>query len=375
MVWASWSSLLASKNNGGPGVSSFYALNRALMFKWVWRFRTQGSSLWDRVIAAIHGDLGHLHRLPTSSYSSTWMDIVRVTFNLKQQGIDLISYILKKVGNGENSLFWDDIWMGDTALKEQYPRVYALEASKSISIADKLAHSNVEVSLRRPPRVGVELYQSKDLSSRLVSIQLPMIQGRWIWSLDGTGKFSTESVRKLLDDKRLPKVSSKTRWIKPIPIKVNVFAWKVGLNKLPTRLNLSMRGLEIGSISCPICDAHVESTSHLFFSCSTVKDVLCKISLWWDIVIPEVDSYDQWLNWFLSLHIRSNSKTILKGIFYITWWHVWNFGNKTLFDSTPPIKAVIYDDIVSRSFTWCNSRFKYKCSWVDWLKNPKLVIM
>nr|GEY65706.1 RNA-directed DNA polymerase, eukaryota [Tanacetum cinerariifolium] len=171
-----------------------------------------------RVIAIILGDLGHLHRLPTSSYSSTWMDIVRETFNLKQQG-----------------------------------------------------------------------------------------------------KFSTESVRKLLDDKRLPKVSSKIRWVKPIPIKVNIFEWKVGLNKLPTRLNLSMRGLEIGSISCPICGAHVESTSHLFFSCSMVKDVLRKISLWWDIVILEVESYYQWLDWFLSLHIRSNSKAILEAIFYITW--------------------------------------------------------
>nr|GEX31593.1 RNA-directed DNA polymerase, eukaryota [Tanacetum cinerariifolium] len=131
-----------------------------------------------RVIAAIRGDLVHLHILPTSSYSTTWMDIVRETFNLKQQG-----------------------------------------------------------------------------------------------------KLTIGSVRKLLDDKRSPKVSSKTRWVKPIPIKVNVFEWKVGLNKLPTRLNLSMRGLEIGSISCPICGAHVESTSHLFFSCSMVKDVLRKISL------------------------------------------------------------------------------------------------
>ncbi|GKC69240.1 hypothetical protein Tco_1115123 [Tanacetum coccineum] len=186
MVWASWSSVLASKNNGGLGISSFYALNRALMFKWVWRFRTQGSSLWARVIAAIHGDLGHLHILPTSSYSSTWMDIVRETFSLKQQGIDLITYISKKVGNGENSLFWDDIWMGDTILKEQYPRVYALETCKSILIAEKLAHSNIEVSLRRPPRAGAELYQTNELSSMLASIQLPMIQDRWVWSLDGT---------------------------------------------------------------------------------------------------------------------------------------------------------------------------------------------
>ncbi|GKB41933.1 RNA-directed DNA polymerase, eukaryota, reverse transcriptase zinc-binding domain protein, partial [Tanacetum coccineum] len=254
MVWVSWPNVLASKHNGGLGISSFYALNGALMFKWVWRFRTQDSSLWSRVISAIH------------------------------------------VGNGKNSLFWDDVWMGDTTLKEQYPRVYALETCKSISVANKLAHSSVEVSLRRPPRGGVELHQYNSLSSRLDSIQLPMIQDRWVWSLDGTGEFTTTFTRKLIDDKRLPKVSYNTRWIKAILINVNVFTWRVGLNKLPTRLNLSMRGLDIDSISCPLCDDNVESTSHLFFSCPMVKDVLRKISMWCDIAIPEVYSYDQWLS-------------------------------------------------------------------------------
>nr|GEZ50221.1 RNA-directed DNA polymerase, eukaryota, reverse transcriptase zinc-binding domain protein [Tanacetum cinerariifolium] len=291
MVWASWSNVLASKHNGGLGISSFYALNRSLMFKWVWRFRTQNSSLWSRVISAIHGNSGHLHSLPTTYTSSTWTDIVREMFNLKHQ---------------------------DTTLKEQYPRVYALETCKSISVANKLAHSNVEVSLRRPPKDGVELHQYNNLSSRLDSIQLPMIQDRWEWSLGGTRKFTTASARKLIDDKRLPKVSYNTRGVKAIPIKFNVLAWRIGLNKLPTRLNLSLRGLDIDSISCPICDEHSESTSHLFFSCSMVKDVLRKVSMWCDITIRDAQSYDEWLYWFLSLRLHSNSMIIMEGIFYVT---------------------------------------------------------
>ncbi|GKE12068.1 RNA-directed DNA polymerase, eukaryota [Tanacetum coccineum] len=161
------------------------------------------------------------------------------------------------------TLFWDDVWIGDTTLKEQYPKVYALETCKSISVANKLAHSNVEVSLRRPPRGGVELHQYNNLSSRLDSIQLPMIQDRWVWSLGGTWEFTTTSARKFIDDKRLPKASYNTRWVKAIPIKVNVLAWRIGLNKLPTRLNLSMRGLDTDSISCLICD-RIDKPSLLF---------------------------------------------------------------------------------------------------------------
>ncbi|GKG44407.1 hypothetical protein Tco_0485845, partial [Tanacetum coccineum] len=35
---ASWDNVLTSKDKGGLGVSSLYALNRGLMFKWIWRF-------------------------------------------------------------------------------------------------------------------------------------------------------------------------------------------------------------------------------------------------------------------------------------------------------------------------------------------------
>ncbi|GJR59735.1 hypothetical protein Tco_1501897 [Tanacetum coccineum] len=35
ITWAAWDKILASKKNGGLGVSSFFALNRALLLKWV----------------------------------------------------------------------------------------------------------------------------------------------------------------------------------------------------------------------------------------------------------------------------------------------------------------------------------------------------
>nr|GFB25252.1 RNA-directed DNA polymerase, eukaryota [Tanacetum cinerariifolium] len=40
LAWIGWNMVLTSKRNGGLGVSSFFAYNRALLFKWVWRFLT-----------------------------------------------------------------------------------------------------------------------------------------------------------------------------------------------------------------------------------------------------------------------------------------------------------------------------------------------
>nr|GEW83458.1 bifunctional riboflavin biosynthesis protein RIBA 1, chloroplastic-like [Tanacetum cinerariifolium] len=45
---------------GGLGVSSLYALNRGLLFKWIWRFYMQDKSLWVRVIKAMYGDKGKI---------------------------------------------------------------------------------------------------------------------------------------------------------------------------------------------------------------------------------------------------------------------------------------------------------------------------
>nr|GFA68547.1 RNA-directed DNA polymerase, eukaryota, reverse transcriptase zinc-binding domain protein [Tanacetum cinerariifolium]GFB07369.1 RNA-directed DNA polymerase, eukaryota, reverse transcriptase zinc-binding domain protein [Tanacetum cinerariifolium] len=52
---------------------------------------------------------------------------------------------------------------------------------------------------------------------------------------------------------------------------VNVFLMVHGngIDRLPNRLNLSSRGLDIDSISCIVCNGHVESNDHIFFTCDT----------------------------------------------------------------------------------------------------------
>nr|GEV04882.1 caffeoylshikimate esterase-like [Tanacetum cinerariifolium] len=53
--WVAWAKVLSSKKNGGLGVSSFFALNRALLLKWVWRYLVQDGSLWYHIISAVYG--------------------------------------------------------------------------------------------------------------------------------------------------------------------------------------------------------------------------------------------------------------------------------------------------------------------------------
>ncbi|GKC98170.1 hypothetical protein Tco_1168445, partial [Tanacetum coccineum] len=116
-TWLKWNKILVSKEKGGLGVSSFFSLNRALICKWVWRFRSQNSSLWAKVIKSIHGFDGKLDSTVTHQHSSIWIDIVREVHALRHLGIDLDEFMKRKLGDGNETLFWEDTWKGDKPLK------------------------------------------------------------------------------------------------------------------------------------------------------------------------------------------------------------------------------------------------------------------
>nr|GFC18236.1 RNA-directed DNA polymerase, eukaryota [Tanacetum cinerariifolium] len=140
-------------------------------------------------------------------------------------------------------------------------------------------------------------------------------EDNWIgggYALKSLGVFSVASVRKVIDEKRLSNVITMTRWIKCVPIKVNVLAWKIKVDALLTRLNISRRGIDIDSILCPICDCAVESSSHLFFSCSLARQVARKMSLWWDVTYVDVNSCVEWVTWMMSLRLTSKLKLMLE---------------------------------------------------------------
>ncbi|GJY76299.1 RNA-directed DNA polymerase, eukaryota [Tanacetum coccineum] len=144
------------------------------------------------------------------------------------------------MGNGESTTFWEDRWLEGSVLKDIFPRLYVLETNKKVSVGDKLKDFRLDSSFRRKARGGIEQVQYEELSDMVNSISL-------------TPK----------NDHRYPGGRSRTRWVKYVPIKVNVTAWKIKMDALPTRLNISRRGMDIQSLSCPICDCGVESSSHL----------------------------------------------------------------------------------------------------------------
>ncbi|GJS28988.1 RNA-directed DNA polymerase, eukaryota [Tanacetum coccineum] len=181
--WVYWDKVLASKKNDGLGVSSFHALNRALLLKWVWRFLSQDGSLWYRVIQALYGSSLELHSV---TLPSIWCSILREMQVLAHKGFDFVSHCKKRVGNGLKTRFWFDTWAADQPLRSKIPR----------SVRD-----------------GVERQQWTELTSILDSVILSPSMDRWFCDLNGEGVFRVKEVRYTLDDIFLPSAPEAMRGV------------------------------------------------------------------------------------------------------------------------------------------------------------------
>ncbi|GJW48476.1 RNA-directed DNA polymerase, eukaryota [Tanacetum coccineum] len=369
VTWVAWNKVLASKKHGGLGVSSFFALNRALLLKWVWRFVSQDGSLWYKVIRALYGSSVETH---STSLSSNWCSIMREVNKLKGKGFDFWSHCKKRIGNGDDSRFWFDCWIGDVPLRVKFPRLFALDLNKEASVAVKLS-APIDISFRRNARGGIEEHLLADLTSLMDSVTLSNSGDRWVCDLVSDGNFRVKEIRNYIDDLFLPHQAAQTRWIKYIPIKVNIFAWRARQDCLPTRVNLIRRGITIESSLCPVCSVCEEDVCHIFFRCDLAQLVLRRICRWWGLDPHDWSSFQEWQSWILSIQFSSKVKAMLEGVFFVSWWFIWNFRNRIIFEESPPRRSEIFDAIVFCAFNWCKSRCHTTFSWDDWLKNPQFI--
>nr|GEW02676.1 RNA-directed DNA polymerase, eukaryota [Tanacetum cinerariifolium] len=251
---------IGTVSNGipGPGIEKSVLIRtfrgrgrgRGIMIVFHWmvkhRSRSKESSLFDIwVIKAMYGDCGALDNTGTFVRSSTWTTIVCECRNLSSKGNNLLSHTKKKVGNGANNLFWVDSWLSDIPLMQLYLRMFALDCNKISTVKEKINASSISSSFRRQPRGSFEEEKFFKLIEDVNSVTLSISNDRWIWSLNSLGKFSIKSTRLYIHDHLLLEVRAPTRWVKEVPIKINIMAWKASLDKLPTRLNLSLRGINL----------------------------------------------------------------------------------------------------------------------------------
>ena len=105
--------------------------NKALLFKWLWRFPPVQESIWTKVIISKFGlhfnrwDAGVVSR---STYRSPWKYI-----SLYDEFRPLVHL---KVGIERRIRFWEDVWCDSVALSNRFVDLYRLSMASNFSIAE-----------------------------------------------------------------------------------------------------------------------------------------------------------------------------------------------------------------------------------------------
>uniref|UniRef100_A0A0A8YYV5 Reverse transcriptase zinc-binding domain-containing protein n=1 Tax=Arundo donax TaxID=35708 RepID=A0A0A8YYV5_ARUDO len=92
-------------------------MNKCLLVKWIWRICSNNQEMWCRLLEAKYFPHGNFFKTEAKGGSQFW------------KGLHKVKHLFKwgatfKVGNGTCVSFWDDIWVGHTPLRIQFPKLF-----------------------------------------------------------------------------------------------------------------------------------------------------------------------------------------------------------------------------------------------------------
>lgn len=148
----------------------------------------------------------------------------------------------------------------------------------------------------------------------------PTMKPKVIWHWEKDGEYSVRSAYYLLcsiNCRSQPSSSNpnmhnlwKETWKAPVPSKVRNFMWRLAKNTLPTRANISKKGIYLDT-SCPLCNEACETTEHMIRHCSIMKLTLfasnfgTRVNYNIDVVAWSKKTLMLWLGCFIGLHVRN----------------------------------------------------------------------
>ncbi|GJV49258.1 RNA-directed DNA polymerase, eukaryota, reverse transcriptase zinc-binding domain protein [Tanacetum coccineum] len=180
--------------------------------------------------------------------------------------------------------------------------------SKNIIPSNTLSYKVGCGSQSHPITSGRCLDMIHDLEDELHSLSLSTDRDALLWGLTHDGSFTVGATRKHINDVILPTLSVETSGAYIFPRKVNILIWRMRLDRLPHRLNLSRRGLDIHSIDCPVCSNGRETNDHIFYLCDVASNIWRMVRVWVDLDIPALYSHSDWESWFDNIRVSNEVK-------------------------------------------------------------------
>jgi hypothetical protein len=123
-----WNIVCRPKDQGGLGIKVLELKNKCLLSKWLFKLINE-EGIWQELLRNkyLHSKcLAEVQAKPLDS--PFWKGLMRIKEDFLSRG----SFT---VGNGQDTRVWEDVWLGNKSLAEQYPSLYNIVQRKQVSVA------------------------------------------------------------------------------------------------------------------------------------------------------------------------------------------------------------------------------------------------
>jgi len=121
-------------------------------------------------------------------------------------------------------------------------------------------------------------------------------------------------------------------WLSKAMPKVLTTTWRALLERLPTKVNLSRRGVVVSDKNCVLCLDREESNQHLFLECKITYQVWNNCFRWFGILCVQDNDLKYHFENFHLVHMNTKQNMIWKGVWAAVVWSIWDHMNRVIFN-------------------------------------------
>ncbi|CAJ2653733.1 unnamed protein product [Trifolium pratense] len=292
-------------------------------------------------------------------------------------------HVLRRVGDGSDTLFWTDPWLDGIPMRERFGRLFSLAETKSRTVAEMFAlgwgaDGEAWVWRRRLRAWEEELLRECQLLLLDISLQDQTLD-RWQWSPDPDAGYTVAGGYQILTHQVYVALHDAENliWHRQVPLKVSIFAWRLLRDRLPTRANLVIRGVLASTAdSCVFGCGVTETVHHLFSSCSFAASLWDLVCEWVGISSLDFTTLHAHFVQFIALAGVSRARrSFLQLLWLVCVWVIWTERNHRLFKGSTGTPHLLLDKIKLFSFRWLKSTsITLALNYHSWWSSPWLCL-
>ena len=246
-------------------------------------------------------------------------------------------HMLRRVGDGSEMSFWFDRWLREVPFCVRLRWLFDLTENKFMTVANLFSVDSEQWGDLWRWRRNLWQWEEEMLMERrtlLLDVFLsPNVSDRWVWLPDPSDGYTVRGAYNLLtsQDRSGEASTSDLVWHN----QVSVFAWRLLLDRLPTKTNLIHRRVLSSDMSlCVAGCGQPETAQHLFSMCDTFGSLWHMMRDWIGCCGVDADNISDHFLQFTYLTGGANSRrSFLQLIWLLCAWVVWNERNNCLFNN------------------------------------------